>query len=31
MTHWKAGHKRVCKQLQKEHEKKFAAAAGLEK
>ena len=31
MTHWKAGHKRACKQLQKEHEKKLAAAGGLEK
>ena len=31
MTHWKAGHKRVCKQLQQEHEKKLAAATGLEK
>jgi len=32
MTHWKeGGHKRECKRLQKEHEKKLAAAAGLEK
>jgi hypothetical protein len=30
MTHWKAGHKRECNQLQKEHEKK-QAATGEEK
>jgi len=28
MTHWKAGHKRHCNRLQKEHEKKLAAAGG---
>ena len=28
MKHWKAGHKRDCKRLQKEHEKKRAAAGG---
>ena len=28
MTHWKTGHKRACKRLQKEHEKKKAAAGG---
>ena len=30
MTHWKAGHKRECKQ-QKEHQKKEAAQGGGEK
>jgi hypothetical protein len=30
MTHWKEGHKRVCKRLQKEHQTK-QAAAGEEK
>ena len=28
MKHWKAGHKRHCKRLQKEHEKNQAAAEG---
>jgi TPR repeat protein len=28
MTHWKAGHKRACKRLQKEHQKKMEEAAG---
>jgi len=28
MNHWRAGHKRECKRLQKEHEKKNAAATG---
>jgi len=28
MTHWKEGHKRECKRLQKEHEKKKAVAGG---
>jgi hypothetical protein len=31
MNHWKEGHKRECKQLQKEHEKKLAAGGGGEK
>jgi len=28
MTHWREGHKRVCKRLQKEHQTKQAAAGG---
>ena len=32
MKHWReGGHKRDCKRLQKEHEKKLAVAAGVEK
>ena len=28
MNHWRAGHKRDCKRLQKEHEKTMATAGG---
>jgi hypothetical protein len=31
MNHWKEGHKRECKQMHKEHEKKLAAGGGGEK
>jgi hypothetical protein len=31
MKHWTEGHKRECKRLQKEHEKKLAAGEGGEK
>jgi hypothetical protein len=30
MTHWKAGHKRKCNQLQKQHQKRLAAASESE-